>query len=50
MTDGKDRLLMTAKERKRLHVVKSILEGTSSQKEGAEALEISVRQMGRMVE
>ena len=49
MTDGKDRLLMTAKERKRLHVVKSILEGRTSQKEGAEALEISVRQMGRLV-
>ena len=28
MTDGKDQFLLTAEERKRLHVVKSILEGT----------------------
>ena len=35
MTDGKDRLLMTAKERKRLHVVQSVLEGRVSRTEGA---------------
>ncbi|MCL5259319.1 MAG: ISNCY family transposase [Nitrospirae bacterium] len=49
MADGKDILGMTAKERKRLHVLRSVLEGTVSRKEGADLLEISERQMGRLV-
>jgi len=46
---GKDILMMSRKEIRRLHVIKKVIEGGVKGKEAAECLDISDRQIRRIV-
>lgn len=46
---GKDIIMASQRELKRLHIVQKVLEGTVKQTEAAEMLSLSIRQTGRVV-
>jgi transposase len=46
---GKDIIMASQRELKRLHIVQKVLEGTLKQTEAAEMLSLSIRQTGRVV-
>ena len=46
---GKDIIMATQRELKRLHIVQNVIEGTLKQTEAAEMLSLSIRQTGRVV-
>jgi transposase len=46
---GKDIIMASQRELKRLHIVQKVLEGTLKQTEAAEMLSLSIRQTGRIV-
>ena len=46
---GKDIMMASQRELKRLHIVQKVIEGTLKQTEAAEILSLSVRQTGRIV-
>ena len=46
---GKDIIMASQRELKRLHILHKVLEGTLKQTEAAEILSLSVRQTGRVV-
>ncbi len=46
---GKDIIMASQRELKRLHVVQKVIEGALKQAEAAEMLSLSIRQTGRIV-
>ena len=46
---GEDRIMLRQKEFKRLHVIHKVIEGTLTQKEGADLVQLSERQTRRIV-